>query len=179
MTAGEMDVAFLFAKDAKLQWDYEMYTYYTGLKFGLGTLVLMALSPVARHLGVSDGVMAIVGLVSRMVGMILEGFATSTAVMFAVPVVSMFNTFCLPSIRSMLSKQVETSELGQLFAFVASVENVCVLLGSVIFNSLYPITRLIFRGLIFELCAVLLCCPFVILLFLEIKSRRQRQSSPS
>lgn len=88
-------------------------SYYFGLKFGIGALSLIGLSPLVRHLGLSEGVTCCAGLVSKLAGLVLHGFATTTAMMMIVPFVSMLNTFCLPSIRSLLSKQVEPNELGK------------------------------------------------------------------
>ncbi len=92
-------------------------SYYFGLKFGIGALSLIGLSPLVRHLGLSEGVTCCAGLVSKLAGLVLHGFATTTAMMMIVPFVSMLNTFCLPSIRSLLSKQVEPNELGNPIYF--------------------------------------------------------------
>lgn len=183
---GEMDVAYLFTKDDPLNWSYETYSYYFGLKFGVGALSLIALSPVVRRLNLQEAITCCIGLVSKAAGLVLHGFATTSVMMFCVPFLSMFNTFCLPSIRSLLSKQVDPNELGlqifikrlylflfkicyflfligKLFAFVASIENICTLLGSIVFNILYPLTRSIFRGFTFELAAILLIIPLIIM----------------
>jgi hypothetical protein len=113
---GEMDVAYLFTKDDPLNWSYETYSYYFGLKFGVGALSLIALSPVVRRLNLQEAITCCIGLVSKAAGLVLHGFATTSVMMFCVPFLSMFNTFCLPSIRSLLSKQVDPNELGlQIF----------------------------------------------------------------
>ena len=113
ITVGEMDVAYLFSKDAQLNWSVNMYSYYSGLRFGIQALVLAIFSPIIKRFAVSDGIVAIVSLVSRMGGFIMHGFATTTTLMFIVPVVALFSTFSTPAIRSMLSKQVESYELGK------------------------------------------------------------------
>ncbi|XP_046438910.1 proton-coupled folate transporter-like [Daphnia pulex] len=173
VTAGEMDVAYLFTKDDPLNWSYETYSYYFGLKFGVGALSLIALSPVVRRLNLQEAITCCIGLVSKAAGLVLHGFATTNAMMFCVPFLSMFNTFCLPSIRSLLSKQVDPNELGKLFAFVASIENICTLLGSIVFNILYPLTRSIFRGFTFELAAIMLIIPLVIMSYLSYQMKRE------
>ena len=122
ITAGEMDVAYLFTKDDPLGWSYETYSYYFGLKFGVGALSLITLSPLARRMGIQEGVTCCIGLVSKAAGLILHGFATTTLMMFCVPFLSMFNTFCLPSIRSLLSKQVEPNELGKANFYTGNAE---------------------------------------------------------
>jgi hypothetical protein len=52
---------------------------------------------------------------------------------------------------------------GKIYAFIANVENICALLGSLIFNSLYPIMRVHQRGFIFQLAAMLYIIPFIIM----------------
>ena len=113
--AGEMDVSFLYTKDEPLGWTYDIYSYYFGFKYGLGALVLILLSPVARRLGLHEITTCCLGLVSKAGGLILHGLANTTLQMFIVAPLSMFNTFCIPSIRSLLSKQVEPNELGNYY----------------------------------------------------------------
>jgi hypothetical protein len=52
---------------------------------------------------------------------------------------------------------------GKMYAFVATVENICTLLGSLVFNSLYPAMREYQRGFIFQFAAMLHIIPFVIM----------------
>lgn len=52
---------------------------------------------------------------------------------------------------------------GKMYAFVATVENICILLGSLVFNSLYPVMREYQRGFIFHFAAMLHIIPFIIM----------------
>ena len=109
---GEMDVSFLYTKDEPLGWTYDKYSYYFGFKYGLGASVLILLSPIARRFSLQEITICCFGLVSKAAGLTLHGLANTTFQMFIVAPLSMFNTFCIPSIRSLLSKQVEPNELG-------------------------------------------------------------------
>ncbi|XP_069682462.1 proton-coupled folate transporter-like [Periplaneta americana] len=162
-TAGEMDVAYLFAKDDPLKWTYQTYSYYSGVKFALGSLTLILATPVVKYIKIPDHIICLIGIISKAAGFVLLGYSTTTTLMFLAPLLSMFSSFCIPAIRSLLSKHVETWELGKMYAFVASVENICTLLGSVIFNSLYPIMRDYERGLIFYFAATLQIIPLIIM----------------
>ncbi|KAG8234631.1 hypothetical protein J437_LFUL014207 [Ladona fulva] len=82
-----------------------------------------------------------------------------------VPPVYMLGYLCMPAIRSLISKQVEADELGKVFAFVAMLQNLSTLFGSLTFNGLYPITRSILPGLVFEIGACLLLIPLLIITF--------------
>jgi PCFT/HCP family folate transporter-like MFS transporter 1/3 len=57
----------------------------------------------------------------------------------------------------------DTFLTGKMYASVATVENICTLLGSLVFNSLYPVMRMFQRGLIFQFAAVLHIIPFIIM----------------
>jgi len=173
VTTGEMDVSFLYTKDDPLNWTYDKYSYYFGFKYGLGALVLILLSPIARRFNLQEFSICCFGLIFKAAGLVLHGLANTTLEMFIVAPLSMFNTFCIPSVRSLLSKQVDSNELGKLFAVVASIENICTLLGSVIFNSLYPLTRSIFRGMILEVAAGTLILPFIIMSYLGYKMKKE------
>jgi len=54
--------------------------------------------------------------------------------------------------------------LGKMFAFVAIMEDLCTLTASILFNSIYPLTRPILKGFIFLLAAGLLVIPLVIMM---------------
>ncbi|XP_021919183.1 proton-coupled folate transporter-like isoform X2 [Zootermopsis nevadensis] len=161
--AGELDITYLYTKDEPLKWNYQTYSYYFGFKYALASLVLIFATPALNYFLIPDHIICLVGIVSKAVGFVVLGFSTTNTMMFIVPVVSMFSSFCVPSLRSLLSKQVETCELGKMYAFVACVENICTLLGSLVFNSLYPITRTFQKGLIFHFAAVLHIVPFIIM----------------
>jgi hypothetical protein len=58
---------------------------------------------------------------------------------------------------------MKTLVTGKMYAFVATVENICTLLGSLVFISLYPIMREYQRGFIFQFAAMLHVIPFIIM----------------
>jgi hypothetical protein len=113
ITVGELDITYLFTKDAQLNWSVNMFSYYSDLRSGIQAVVLAIFSPIIKRFAVSDGMVALTSLVSAICGFIMHGLATTTVLMFMVPVVSSFSTFSIPAIRSMLSKQVESYELGK------------------------------------------------------------------
>jgi len=163
-TAGEMDTAYLFTEDEPLKWSFAKYSYYFGFKHGMAGLLLLFGLPLLRYvLKQKDTTSALLGLVSKMSGLVLLAFSTTNAMMFTVPVVAMLSAFPVPVIRSILSKLTEPNEHGKLFAFVASAEQLCFLLGSVIFNGFYPLTRNFMHGFVFVFCSVLLIIPVTII----------------
>ncbi len=79
---GELDVAYLFARDKPLMWSPQMYSYYFGYKYGLGAFVLLIGMPLFQRLKLADATICIIGLLSRMAGLVSYGFSTSTTMAF-------------------------------------------------------------------------------------------------
>lgn len=107
------------------------------------------------------------------------------------------SNFALTCIRAMISQQVNETEqgkahtrfactvifnvcyrLGKLFGFFAVFEDISLICGTVIFNTLYPLTRSIFNGLMFASAAVVLILPLGILI-LFIKTQKWIDCSSS
>ncbi|KAK3870690.1 hypothetical protein Pcinc_024110 [Petrolisthes cinctipes] len=166
-TAGEIDIGYLYVHDKPLKLSLQRYTLYLSFKFGLGAAALLFLLPLAStHL--PDTFLAGAGLVSKIAGLLLLGFAWNEGSVFGSGVLSLLSTWPVPIVRAAMSKLVEPGEQGKLFACVAVLENVCTLVASSMFNTLYPITRTsVLHGLIFVLAAVILLLPLVVLCILH------------
>lgn len=83
-----------------------------------------------------------------------------------------------PVLRSKLSKLVGLSEQGALFACVACVESLCFLVGSSVFNSLYPATLHFMKGFPFLFAAIILFIPAGIIGTLQcLDQRREHRDS--
>ncbi|XP_045613412.1 proton-coupled folate transporter [Procambarus clarkii] len=164
-TAGEMDISYLYVKDTPIQWPFEKYTWYFSLKYGLGALALIGILPFCSK--VPDMILALIGLTSKLVGLVLLGIAWEDTSVFVSAALAMLSTWPLPTLRSAMSKLVEPNEQGKLFACVALLENACTLVASGVFNSVYPATRLMFRGFTFIMAAGFLILPIIILSVLQ------------
>ncbi|CAL8099102.1 unnamed protein product [Orchesella dallaii] len=172
ITAGEMDVAYLFARADPLKWNYQTYSYYFGFKYGLGAVVLVLAMPLFQRMGVEDSTLAILGIVSRVAALVIYGLSINTYMAFSVPLAAVFSVFTIPATRSLLSKLVNSDEQGKIFAFVAMMEDLCTLSASLIFNSIYPLTRPIMQGLIFLLAAGALIIPIMLMGYVRWKTLR-------
>lgn len=164
-SVGEMDVSFLYMKDDPLRWGISKYTYYLSLRSLLGSITLLVILPLVRHL--PDTVLIIVGLVSKIAGLVLLSFAGNDALAFISAAVPMFATWCTPIIRAAMSKMVEHDEHGKLFACVALIESACALFASGVYTSLYPATRHFLHGFVFLMAAISLFIPIVIVIRLH------------
>ncbi|CAL4097575.1 unnamed protein product, partial [Meganyctiphanes norvegica] len=167
---GEMDVSFLYMKDDPLDWGIRKFTYYLSLRSLLGSITLLVILPLVRHL--PDTVIIGVGLISKIAGLVLLSFSRNDALAFISAAVPMFATWCTPGIRAAMSKMVEHDEHGKLFACVALIENACALFASGVYTSLYPATRHFLHGFVFLMGATSLLIPLIIVSLLHKKLKK-------
>jgi PCFT/HCP family folate transporter-like MFS transporter 1/3 len=169
---GINDTAILFALGSPLCWGTDLIGYFLAAKVFMNGLATLLLLPLLSLIGFSDTVLVVAGLVSGGAGLLLMGASTHTWMMFIVPVVAAMRGCVVPIIRSLLSKATPVHMQGVLFSGVSVVEAVCTLLASVIYNSLYPVTRQVLPGLIFYLMAGALLVPLTLIAILELDRRR-------
>ncbi|KAF0030490.1 hypothetical protein F2P81_017221 [Scophthalmus maximus] len=133
------------------------------------------------QLCLEDSWVAIVGLASNVIGLVVFSVADTTQLMFTGYGLCFLFMAATPVLRSKLSKLVDPSEQGALFASVACVESLCFLVGSGIFNSLYPATLHFMKGFTFLFAAVILFIPAGIIGTLQCLDQRrdQRDSAAS
>ncbi|XP_029026339.1 proton-coupled folate transporter [Betta splendens] len=119
---------------------------------------------------------ALVGLVSNITGLLVFSIADTTQLMFTGYGLCFLFMAATPVLRSKLSKLVDPSEQGALFASVACVESLCYLVGSGVFNSLYPATLHFMKGFAFLFAAIILLFPFGIIGTLQCLDQRRDHS---
>lgn len=129
----------------------------------------------------ADSWVALVGLVSNITGLVVFSTADTTQLMFTGYGLCFLFMAATPVLRSKLSKLVEPSDQGALFASVACVESLCFLVGSSVFNSLYPATLHFMKGFPFLFGAVVLFIPAGIIGTLQCldQKRDHRDSTAS
>ncbi|KAI3353767.1 hypothetical protein L3Q82_004995 [Scortum barcoo] len=120
-----------------------------------------------------DSWVAIVGLTSNIIGLVVFSVADTTQLMFTGYGLCFLFMAATPVLRSKLSKLVDPSEQGALFASVACVESLCFLVGSGLFNSLYPVTLHFMKGFPFLFAALILLIPGGIIGTLQCLDQRR------
>ncbi|XP_061575278.1 proton-coupled folate transporter [Cololabis saira] len=123
-----------------------------------------------------DSWVALVGLASNITGLVVFSVADTTNLMFTGYGLCFLFMAATPVLRSKLSKLVDPSEQGALFASIACVENLCFLVGSGIFNSLYPATLHFMKGFPFLFAAIILLFPAGIIGTVRCLEQRRDQS---
>ncbi|XP_061684549.1 proton-coupled folate transporter [Syngnathoides biaculeatus] len=126
-----------------------------------------------------DSWVAVISLASNITGLLVFSVANSTLLMFTGYGLLLFFVVATPVLRSKLSKLVSPSEQGALFSSVACVESLCFLVGSGLFNSIYPATLHFMKGFIFLLAAIILLIPAGIIGSLQCFEKKDLSDSTS
>ncbi|XP_061924086.1 proton-coupled folate transporter [Entelurus aequoreus] len=124
-----------------------------------------------------DSWVAVISLASNIAGLVVFSVANNTQLMFTGYGLSFLFVAVTPVLRSKLSKLVSQSEQGALFSAVACVETLCFLVGSGLFNSLYPATLHFMKGFAFLFAALILLIPAGIIGSLRCLERREQRDS--
>lgn len=161
---------YLYVTSEPLKWNQDFFSYFSAENFAVSGSALLLGLPVAYHFfKMRDTTAAIMGISSRMAGLIFLGLARSDRMMFICPVFFIFSDYSIPALRSILSKLVNADETGKLFAFMASLQNISFLTGT-LFNTIYLYTSPYFC---FELVAGFQALALGILIFLHINLEKR------
>ncbi|XP_054452739.1 proton-coupled folate transporter [Anoplopoma fimbria] len=173
---GSRDLYVLYELSSPLCWGPDLIGYGSAALHLAYLSSLLGLKIMQRCL--EDSWVALVGLASNIIGLVVFSVADTTQLMFTGYGLCFLFMAVTPVLRSKLSKLVGPSEQGVLFACVACVESLCFLVGSGLFNSLYPATLQFMKGFPFLLAAIILFIPAGIIGTLQcLDNRRDHRDS--
>eukprot|EP00064_Thunnus_orientalis_P006163 superscaffoldBa00000629_g6179 len=174
--SGSRELYVLYELSSPLCWGPTLIGYGSAAQHLAYLSSLLGLKIMQRCL--EDSWVAIVGLVSNITGLVVFSVADTTQLMFTGYGMCFLFMAATPVLRSKLSKLVGLSEQGALFACVACVESLCFLVGSSVFNSLYPATLHFMKGFPFLFAAIILFIPAGIIGTLQcLDQRREHRDS--
>ncbi|KAM3875022.1 proton-coupled folate transporter [Diretmus argenteus] len=154
---GSRELYVLYELSAPLCWGPALIGYGSAAQHLAYLSSLLGLK-IMQHC-LEDSWVALVGLTSNIIGLVVISVADTTQLMFTGYGLCFLFMAATPVLRSKLSKMVDPSEQGALFASVACVEGLCSLVASGLFNSLYPATLHFMKGFPFLFAAILLFIP--------------------
>lgn len=166
--AGVNDIQYSFFR-FKLKWGDKEFGWYSGLTYGLGTIAVLIAYPWLRKIGVYDLTLCAIALVGKIASLIANAFVFSNWFAFSIVPLSIFNRFISTALRTTISHTVELSEQGRIFSVISVADGLASLTGSLIFNSLYPLTLPSLYYLCFLIVASLLIVPLLISCYLRRK----------
>ncbi|KAM9359363.1 proton-coupled folate transporter [Symphorus nematophorus] len=168
---GCRELFVLFELSSPLCWGPDLIGYGSASLHLAYLTSLLGLKIMQRCL--ADSWVALVALASNITGLLVFSVADTTQLVFTGYGLSFLFMAATPVLRSKLSKLVDPSEQGALFASVACVESLCFLVGSGVFNSLYPATLHFMKGFSFLFAAIVLLIPAGIIGTLQCLDQRR------
>ncbi|XP_072436602.1 proton-coupled folate transporter [Chiloscyllium punctatum] len=150
--AGEQSILILFLTYPPQHFSVELYGIYSAIKMFLGGATLIGLFPFMLHC-VKEMTLAKVGVLVRLASLVLLGFSTQAWMVFLSAVMNSLSGFTGAVLQSVASNIVERNEQGAMFSCLASIETICVIIGTTVFDALYPQTLTSFPGFSFIVMA--------------------------
>ncbi|XP_053201106.1 proton-coupled folate transporter-like [Panonychus citri] len=158
-------ILYVFLRNDPLRWTSDLYGYLQSANYLIGGFTLLILVPTVQRVYpklINDDLMATLGFASRTVGLIFLGLTKETFTTFASSFGFIFSELTLPSLRSIVSKTVDTNEKGKAFAFLGLLSNFTFLIGSQLASLVYHYSSSQFPGLIFIILSIISTIPFTI-----------------
>lgn len=171
---GVSPIFILYELDSPLCWNEVLIGY--GSALGSVSFLSSFLGIWFFSYCMEDIYMALIGILTTMVGMAMTAFARTTLMMFLVRLPFLFTIVPLSVLRSMMSKVVRSSEQGTLFASIAFLETLGGVTAVSTFNGIYSATVAWYPGFTFLLSAGLLLIPVISLCVVKCSSWEKRSN---
>lgn len=165
--SGELDATLLFTEAAPLSWRKSMYGYLLAADYALlGAATLVLLPLLIRFFHLSDVTLLLIGVVFRVIRLLVLAFSRSTFEVYLSVIVGCPSALIIPCSKALISKAVSDDEMGKAFSLLSCAETVSILVGSVIFTTVYNSTKYIMPGFVFATEGVFFVIFFFVLLLL-------------
>lgn len=154
--AGEQDSLLLFLVRRDVGWTDGIYGAYLATYYASMAVNLIIIFPIIDYLfHPSDISLVLFGLVMKSIRLIATALTTDTVLIFVYAILGSSAGYIISSLRSMITKLVDSGEVGTSFALMSVLETFANLFGSILFTSIYASTVSIFPGFIFIIDACL------------------------
>ncbi|XP_073405730.1 solute carrier family 46 member 2-like [Dendrobates tinctorius] len=144
---GCVDVLSLFLLNKPLNFNPEYIGYANAAGYMIFVTSFLAVFVSSRWF--KDVSLILIGIASFIGGIFIMAFVRWTFLFFIARAVMMFALIPLPTIRSTLSKHIQGSSYGKLFAVLQLSLAISGVLTSVVFNKIYQVTLETFNGTCF------------------------------
>ncbi|CAG9854727.1 unnamed protein product [Phyllotreta striolata] len=148
LAMGEMSVFTLYLRASKLQWTLTKITLVqSAVSFGgiFGNLFVTYV--LHKFLHIKDMWLVILGIIMRLVGNLLRGFATNDYYIYAAYVANFFDSFPMLMLTMVLAKMVSPEEMGKILALISVISSLVNMLSNVLYPLVYNATIDSFIGL--------------------------------
>jgi len=176
MKSGEADVLLLYVERTPLNMTKSTYGYLLAANYAcLGLCAFVAPRLLQRTCRLSDGFLAMIGLLFRMAALLVLSFADSIPLVFVAVSLAGPHSMTVSSCKSLISKTVSDGEMGRTFSLLSCGETLSNLVGTVVFANLYAATLTLFPGTSFLVEAGVFVVIFVIIVHVTCSQHRCQQ----
>ncbi|KAK3599656.1 hypothetical protein CHS0354_029119 [Potamilus streckersoni] len=167
---GQADIMLLYTKYEPFDWSQTTLGMFNAVETFLRGLAVLTVLPILKRIyHQRDTILALIGLVSKIVSLLLIGIGKYTWIVFLGAVVGVFQGFPSAALRSIMSSSVQQNEQGKLFSIIGALEAVATLCATLIFNNLYSATLTFYSGFPFFVGAVVIAVGFFLTLWVHRK----------
>jgi len=158
--AGELDILYIFLANIGAS---HVFDYFFGLKNFLGAVALLVILPIAKWFGVGDYLLCLGGLISLVLGMVVLGLSQTATMVFVSGFVGVGSKLVDSILRALISQVVSIEEVGKIFGVVAVIGDLAIILGALLFNSLYTPLSYYLPGATYFMGSSMLLAPLTLL----------------
>jgi len=165
--AGESDILYIFMANTHTNHVFEYFYGFKNFMWAFGLLIIL---PILKQLKIDDLHICILALVSSISGMVMLAFSTNLTLLFLSCAVGMGAKTLDSVLRSLISQNVKEEEIGKIYGIVAVGGDSALILGALIFNSLFtPLLSITgFPGMTYVVGSIILLLPLLMLTSLAI-----------
>jgi len=170
MKSGEADVLLLYLERTPLNLSKSMYGYLLSVNYAcLGLCAFLAPRLLVHTLHLSDGTLAMIGLLFRIAGLGVLCVSESVWMLFLSIAIAGPHSMTVSSAKSLISKNVCEGEMGKTFSLLSSGETLSNLLGTAVFANLYAATLTFFPGTAFVVEGLVFIVIFFMIMHVKCK----------
>ncbi|XP_067254452.1 solute carrier family 46 member 2 [Chanodichthys erythropterus] len=170
--AGGMEMLAAYVLKDPLNWGATEVGYGNAAGFLLFITSFLGVKMFTRC-SVKDESMIMVGMVSFAVGIYFMAFVTTTPMYFLARSVTLFALIPMPTIRSLLSKQVKGTSYGITFVMLQLSFKLASLVTTPIYTKIYQVTLDTFPGFVFILSSIFTVLSMIPISIVGCRSARQ------
>ncbi|XP_067839705.1 solute carrier family 46 member 2 isoform X1 [Heptranchias perlo] len=171
-TKGAIDVLPIFVLKKPLQWNAVWVGYGNASEYAIYFTSFLGVCLFCKW--TKDFSMIVIGMVSFSSGILIMAFVKWTYLYFIARAVMMFALIPLPTIRSVISKQIEGTSYGKAFGVLQILLTLTGVIASTIFLKIYMSTQGWYPTLCFILSSIISCLSVIPIIIVE-----RRLSEPS
>ncbi|XP_036451021.1 thymic stromal cotransporter homolog [Colossoma macropomum] len=152
--AGGVEILSVYVLKAPLEWSATEVGYGNAAGSLIFITSFLGMKFFTRF-AVTDASMIMIGMVSFMIGIYCMTFVTTTAMYFLARSIMLFALIPMPTIRSLLSKQVRGTSYGMTFICLQLSFRLASLATTPIYTKIYESTLDTFPGFVFTLSSII------------------------